>query len=119
MGATWFEQVGITNSTDEGPKDVFDRLVQDARWEYGHGGYSGTIAEKHGFTHIPRPARKSAHATADALRKSAPADHPVHDKWGPAVCVTLSPAETTKLKRLYGRAGSRGTAYLFFGWASI
>ena len=27
-------------------KEAFDKLVAQAQWEHGHGGYSGTIAEK-------------------------------------------------------------------------
>jgi len=34
---------------------AFNRAVADARHEYGHGGYTGTIAEKTSFIEIPVP----------------------------------------------------------------
>lgn len=34
---------------------AFSEVTEQARWEHGHGGYSGTIAEKHDYTLIRRP----------------------------------------------------------------
>lgn len=38
-------------------RDVFHNLVDSAKHEYGHGGYTGSIAEKNGFTIIPQPTQ--------------------------------------------------------------
>src|SRR4051794_25542001 len=36
-------------------KQAFDRLVTDRQHSDGHGGYSGTFAEKHDFTKVAVP----------------------------------------------------------------
>jgi hypothetical protein len=45
MGATNFSDVG----TGSNVQDAFYALVREAQWEHGHGGYTGTIAEKHDY----------------------------------------------------------------------
>ena len=44
MGANTFVEQG----NGENPKQVFNALVEEAQFEYGHGGYTGSIAEKGG-----------------------------------------------------------------------
>jgi len=44
MGAEDFS-IGALGKTAE---DAFSRAIEDARYEHGHGGYTGTIAEKAG-----------------------------------------------------------------------
>jgi hypothetical protein len=61
MGANSFDVQGKGRSADV----VFRRLVEDARHEHGHGGYTGSIAEKHDFVVIAAPSedvRKQIHA---------------------------------------------------------
>lgn len=45
MGAYSFEEYGAGKDADT----VFRALVEQAQWEHGHGGYTGTIAEKGEF----------------------------------------------------------------------
>ena len=45
MGAEWFEEKVEGASCAE----AFRYAQEDARYEYGHGGYTGTIAEADGF----------------------------------------------------------------------
>ena len=45
MGGEIFFTVGIGDN----PCQVFDNLVEEARYDYGHSGYTGTIAEKEDF----------------------------------------------------------------------
>jgi len=45
MGACSFE----TTATGPTAEDAFRRATESAAWEYGHGGYTGTIAEKGAF----------------------------------------------------------------------
>lgn len=95
MGACtfWVEAEGKT------AREAFDAAVKEARYNHGHGGYSGTIAEKSGFTTISVPAGKDAHDFAGELLDAC--DSRVDDKWGPAGCVALGNGK-----------------FLFFGWAS-
>jgi len=48
MGACDFYQYGKGKTL----REAFDRAVTDAQWEHGHGGYTGTIAEKHSAVEI-------------------------------------------------------------------
>lgn len=51
MGACDFTDVGCGKSAQE----VFNQLRTDAAYESGHGGYTGTIAEKGSFEMLPTP----------------------------------------------------------------
>jgi hypothetical protein len=46
MGATTFTDAQVGTTADE----AFRAAVRGAQYEYGHGGYTGTIAEKSSFT---------------------------------------------------------------------
>jgi len=59
MGGCDFANTGKGRSAAE----VFKQLQDDALYESGHGGYSGTIAEKHGFHPIPQPSQDTLRAT--------------------------------------------------------
>jgi hypothetical protein len=104
MGACTF----FTDAAGATAQEAFDKAVSDAAWECGHGGYTGTIAEKQEFVVIPCPILSSI--SADAQRSVAmgyaqglieSGDPRVDDKWGPAGCIQYSPGK-----------------FLFFGWAS-
>lgn len=98
------------------PKDAFLKAVEEARYEYGNRGYTGTIAEKDSFVVIERPKCKDPHVFAEELMDNE--DKRIDDKWGPAGCIDM----TAKEKRMFKEAGlkwPRGMkCYLFFGWAS-
>ena len=85
--------------------DAFQDAVDDARHEYGHGGYTGTIAEKDSFVMMKPEEDTSAWSKGDYENwadKIIKEDHPkIADKWGPAGCVQISAEE-----------------FIFFGWAS-
>lgn len=81
------------------PEEAFWRAVEEARWEYGNGGYSGTIAEKSEFQIITVPDGQSAASYASELLDED--DERISDKWGPAGCLKVKDGE-----------------YLFVGWAS-
>lgn len=78
---------------------AFSNAVEQARYDYGHRGYTGSIAEKSSFVMIPLPAGEDAFTLARRLTEEG--DPRIDDKWGPAGCIDLG----------HG-------AYLFFGWAS-
>ncbi|HUW00751.1 MAG TPA: hypothetical protein VMW08_00225 [Acidimicrobiales bacterium] len=56
MGAYDF----TTTSLGKTAEQAFDRAVRDAQYEYGHGGYTGSIAEKHDFVLVATPKGTSA-----------------------------------------------------------
>ena len=107
MGASNFVTIGKGKTAQE----AFDRLTQEARYYHGHGGYTGTIAEKRSFVEFPRPKgmRKTtilklvgalgAVSYPDAIEAAYP-KLPIRrmwdvydDKWGPALCIALSKGE--------------------------
>ena len=109
MGATIF----YNQAKGTSPKAVFKQEKEEAQWEYGHGGYSGTIAEKSGFS----MSRKSSYIDADECVEmvdefdSEDIDqfhyydlkrvfNIFDDKWGDSLCV---PTED---------------GFIFCGWAS-
>jgi len=77
-------------TTDEVCK-IFERLTDEARYDFGHSGYSGTIAESDNSIEF--------HETPFASEKDAMdwlADDPVYqDKWGPARAVLVSPSRAS------------------------
>lgn len=102
MGATTFQTV----SHGKTAKEAFNKAVERARYEHGHGGYSGTIAEKRNFTMIP--LKEGADPNQEIERLIDEADPRIDDKHGPAGCFDLGPS---------GKAdGER--KFVFFGWAS-
>lgn len=104
------------------PKEAFAKAVADAQWESGHGGYTGTIAEKGSFvdlTHIVQgySAERRLELALAAAGYYAEDNDPripaadrailgalheqVDDKWGPAGAIEIRPR-----------------VWAFFGWAS-
>jgi hypothetical protein len=101
MGAETF-----TSWVPRRPKDsvqaAFIEAVQQAGWQYGHDGYTGTIAEKDSFVVVG--AASSFEAASQAAEKLIEeGDQRIDDKWGPAGCIEVTGEEP---------------GYLFFGWAS-
>lgn len=101
MGAQSFIVTGYGTT----PREAFDELVEQALYDYGHAGYTGTIAEKSSFVMIPKDDRDPYAKAQDLLDAD---DARVSDKWGPAGCIRVGPAE-----RWPGKY-----EYVFFGWAS-
>lgn len=99
MGASTFYEF-VERGSHTTAKQAFDATVAEAKYEHGHGGYSGTIAEKSDFVSImTMPDRFTATAVAEAMVDKG--DRRIDDKWGPAGCIEV---------------GTEG--WLFFGWAS-
>ena len=84
---------------------AFNNAVEQAAYDHGHAGYTGTIAEKESFVMIPLPKKGKKNlvdrAEAFANKLIEKNDSRIDDKWGPAGCIKV------------GRS-----KYLFFGWAS-
>lgn len=73
------------------PKRAFQEAVDDARYESGHDGYSGTISEKDSFT-----IRQRNPMSLSAAKAFANKDIDRNDKWGPAFAVPVGEAKTGK-----------------------
>ena len=95
MGAEPF----IIGAMGDSPKAAFQCAVERALYEHGHGGYTGTIAEKDSFVEVDLPEDVDPVSEADRLIDAE--DERISDKWGPAGCFALDERR-----------------YLFFGWAS-
>jgi hypothetical protein len=99
MGASEFVNVAKGKT----PKEAFRSAVDQARYDHGHAGYTGTLAEKGEFVLISNKRAetvKEACALAEQLIDAG--DERIDDKWGPAGCIRVGDSDT----------------YVFFGWAS-
>jgi hypothetical protein len=101
MGASEFIQIANGKTANE----AFTNAVEQAAYEHGHSGYTGTMAEKNNFIEIPLPKKgkkdpveRAVDLASTFIEKNDPR---IDDKWGPAGCIKAK----------------RGT-YVFFGWAS-
>lgn len=93
MGADWFE----TEAYGADAKAAFKTAREEAQCDRGHGGYTGTIAEKHTFKLVTPGGNETLRDFLDRM-----ADDPkFDDKWGPAGAVRVEEGK-----------------YIFFGWAS-
>jgi hypothetical protein len=99
MGACDF----MTSAKGKDAKEAFRNAVDEARYEHGHGGYTGTIAEKDSFKMICS-ATTMAEGYAEAERLISAGDSRIDDKWGPAGCIEV------------GEGAER--EFIFFGVAS-
>lgn len=90
MGAATF----TATCPNPDPKAAFAELVREALHEHGHGGYTGTLAEKRSYTIIEaRPTRyQDAINLANHLIEHG--DPRINDKWGPAGAIALMPHDT-------------------------
>ncbi len=95
MGADPF----ITYARGDSAREAFNTAVEDARYESGNGGYTGSIAEKERFIEIKLPEEADPVTEANMLIEED--DERICDKWGPAGFFSLG-----------------NSRYLFFGWAS-
>jgi len=109
MSADEFMQTGRGNS----PANAFATAREEAAYEHGHGGYTGTLAEKSAWVMITMPdgfgeGTDLQRATKYANTLLEMSDPRVDDKWGPAGCIKVGPDPKHKGQNIY----------LFFGWAS-
>lgn len=120
MGGQQFTKVGVGTNA----RDAFSKLVDQAQYQHGHGGYTGTIAEKHEFKLLALPPGVAALDMAEWVqgyvtpeyrgqyRKWDP-KYPAHledevrrawkvsmDKWGPAAAYEIRGEELEALKKI-------------------
>jgi len=95
MGASTFQQIGYGVTSLE----AFKQGKETAEYDYGHRGYTGSMAEKDSFVEIDLPEGMNPEEYAELLVSKS--DERIDDKWGDAGCLKVKDGE-----------------YLFFGWAS-
>lgn len=96
MGAEFFE----TKSNGKSVEEAFKKAVDQALYDHGHSGYTGTIAEKDEFQTIPGYySEEVSEEELEALLE----DRNLGDKWGPCAAIKIHGVPDT---------------WLFFGWAS-
>ena len=98
MGATEFSAIAAAKTAVK----AFAIAREEALYEEGHGGYTGTIAEKDSFRQVYPRADESPGA---CIARHEDADT-FGDKWGPAGCVEIEKLEDGTKR------------YMFFGDAS-
>lgn len=94
MGAREF----YTKARGTTAREAFNAAIDEARYQYGHRSYTGTIAEKDSFR-VVRPHK--GETPRECAERHVEEEGIFDDKWGPAGCVKLGEGE-----------------FLFFGWAS-
>ena len=115
MGAVTFERLAFGTTAEE----AFSKAVEDARHMNGHGGYTGTIAEKDTFEVIPKREHKGRQKRTVARELIEEGDERIQSKWGPAGAINCSGTKDAKQYReRKGLKGKQGDVWLFFGWAS-
>jgi hypothetical protein len=68
---------------------AFSQAIEDARHESGHGGYSGTIAEKDDFVLCSKEVLVEDDAYRLARKLMDDGDQRISDKWGPAGAIAV------------------------------
>lgn len=114
MGSQQFTSiVRVDKSTSD--RDAFLQARDQAAYDHGHGGYTGTLAEKHSFSMIHRArSEASARRIVETLSGNGSGPIPIYrpevieifdDKYGPAGAVRYPHDDKTD-------------GVIFFGWAS-
>ena len=115
MGATTFfvTKRGQYKSAQE----AFSEAVEQAQYDHGHEGYTGTIAEKGSFRMLECPPRTDPAKFAEDSADSS-TDNFWDDKWGPAACVEVKGSYLQKMRGERWKGKRNFHVYYFFGWAS-
>src|SRR5574343_422261 len=112
MGAETFENVVYeVRHGCKTAKEAFDFAVEEAYYDYGHAGYTGTICEKQSFVLIKEAkcnTVKEALTLANKLIDEG--DDRIDDKWGPAGCIEVN-------EKITADSDKTTKAFVFFGWA--
>lgn len=89
MGSSTFHTIGSGNDA----RLAFREAREDAKYDHGHGGYSGSIAEKDDYVVIqPKPVPQDV-ATRLANDLIDQYDPRISDKWGPAGAIAIGGTE--------------------------
>lgn len=114
MGAEQF--VVIKRGIYKDANEAFQEAVDDALYDSGHEGYTGTIAEKGDFKIIDIPGRKDVNVFIEECFDDD--EHFCQDKWGAAACIQLKGARLQKERSERFKGKRNFNVFYFFGWAS-
>ena len=87
MGIAYFEADSAI--TDE--ETAFHALVKEA--QHGHDGYTGTIAEKSGFTVVTRTPLTERELAVKIRETASVEDFDIEDQWAPALALPIADAK--------------------------
>ena len=104
MGAMEFSVFVRKDDFTTTTEQAFRQAVSEAQFESGHGGYTGTIAEKQHFALVRKDAVTARQAQRIAQELFDGEDERVADKWGPAAALVVE--------------DENKSGWLFFGIAS-
>ena len=110
-----------TTATGKTMKEAFNKAVEQAQHEHGHGGYTGTIAEKSSVIDLTAksPAKTRKTKIRWAWEMTNLETGPVYDKWGPCGAVKLGLVRTTRYAPTVKKyVPCYETEWCFFGNAS-
>lgn len=135
MGAETFEQFERRQGDDDTVEKAFGRAVERAAYDYGHAGYTGTLAEKHdvvliagdggavqrryGRAYFPVSAYGGARQDVEW-----PETDPVDLTTARATADRLIESQDERVDDKWGPAGAirvkdeKNDGWWFFGWAS-
>jgi len=88
----------------ETAREAFEYITKESRWEHGHGGYTGEIAEKTSFKMVHVPEGEDPIEYAEKLMDDS--DMRYCDKWGPCGCVEFIASDGRKAFYFFGMASS-------------
>ena len=109
MGSQEFRQY----QSGESVQDAWDKAKEQAYWEYGHRGYTGSLAEKDDYTVIQSIPTEYQEAVRLADQMIDQSDPRIDDKWGPAGAIRVKGGTVYE-----GFRNVEADGWLFFGWAS-
>ena len=115
MGAETF--VVMKKGVFKDANEAFWQAVEDASYEHGHGGYTGTIAEKDSFKMLELPKGKQIGKFIEECLEENETGF-WNDKWGPAACLEIKGSKLAKLRDESYKGKRNFKAYVFFGLAS-
>lgn len=92
MGAETFSEYGWGKT----PREAFQAAHEDACHEYGHGGYTGSLAEKSSYVMIDVPPQWKGREEDYAYHLIEEGDRRIDDKWGPAGCILVESKDGTE-----------------------
>lgn len=117
MGGTTF----ITYARGADPDAAFRAAVERAQYDYGHAGYTGTIAEKDSYVIVDYEPRSKSDAEALAHTLIHDLDYRIRDTCGPAGAIPVR-GDTDVVDAIATTVTAASTpdvvGWLFFGWAT-
>jgi len=102
-------------SIGKNAQEAFNRAIEDARHEYGHRGYTGTVAEKHDFRRAIFPKKPTKKNFGDQVYELSDKA----DKFDSALYYEFTGVMLAEARKKHAvPKGSHAKVFAFFGLAS-